>query len=1603
MDFNHINLLNKNNIAFCSGNLEQGKIAFMFPGHGAQYVNMLRELAEVYRVVQETFDRADCIYQKLEGQKLTDCFISSDETNWDSVNETLRQPRVMQPAIFCCNMAMFYLLKSENFCADCYLGHSLGELSALCAANVFDFETGLQIAYHRGRCAELIPEQECGFMLSVNADDSAELEQKLLAGLDGCCISIVNSTHHFNVSGCKEHIDVIQKRCEEAGINAVILNVTHAFHSDCMMPAVEPFRAAISGFRYQLPDVPVFSTILERYYCPEDFEAEKIAEILSQQLVKPFNFRDIILQMNREHYTVFIEVGPSNMLGKLVHETIEQVCVLETNDKKKDDIEVYQLYKASYQLNQISRNVINIEQSAAWKTVKNLISRITMYPQSVIDRCDEPFYTALAITEQKFDEICTAMQQFVPLLHITKETSLNDIYNAVMDNDNNNENKILADIKAYLYNQYHLDQNEISGNLSLNEICDLISKHNPQNTASVAYENIIPQDDHEHPEQSENHSSALAASFDFCYEDIEEVKKCIRSFIQEKTGYPTEFLEDDLDFEADLGIDSVKQSEIFANIMKKFGIEAQTSLKEYNTIAKATAFVMNCGSKSNSSTSKQTVLSEPVAPEFSDELSAEPKQNCILNSKEIHNKIVSVISEKTGYPKEILEDDLELEADLGIDSVKQADIFAKISEDCGYSIGANENIKEYNTISKITSFIVNHLKSGSVCVESEKKNSELMLHLMPKAECDNRRCVTMAVPAEFDLQNGKPYSFQDKTVLLIADTCGGKITDTLRKKLTALGAKTITISEQSAVGTFCVRYTDEAGLEETMQKILSCYGDIHCVINLSAVNEKKLLSAYTEAEWEARTIGCYNISLFSARAVYAFFEKNKEDTAYFSVTNIGDCLGYETTSDKLNVTGAISAGFLKGMERELRPFKCKLVDFTDCTDSDKTAEIILQECSLIEQAVEVCYDANGERKRPYVIEQPLSEQEKSTALDLNEDDVIFVTGGSRGIVHEFIISLLETANPQIVFTGRTPLPDVTEPWLQMTEEEFVNYKPAFMIEEKQKNPKVTIRNVENQYQKMNNARKLMQTLAEWKSKGYNVEYMVCDAGSFIDVKQTVGAVIRKYGKITGIVNGAGLPALGLVPNKIIAHSKEVIRVKANSFLALIHACENQNLKFFYSIGSISGRFGMDGQTDYSAGADLIVRMTCAERRRKKSDCKYAVLAWSAWADTGMAMHEGVRKVQQGERGLEYITIAEGRSRFAEELFFGGQLPEALYFGKLGTNKPLGQLDYYDCEEKQMRSLTTAQGYILNRSEYPLIDKISAVFEKCIYAVRVINTRKDKHLLDHKVEKSCVFAGVMQIESCCELIRLFLETHNIAYEQFLPQIDTFTFKRFIKVYKDRSVTLRLSAEILSQNADEMQFRVSIYSDFINCKGIVLQKDLENSVGTITVRLNNTSPVAPYAVDIIAAAQNANSFDLTHYYRKAEKHIYFGETFRHVKSAGVTPDHNYSGTVQITDDSVYFSGSTYSKSVISPVALDNIGRFMLFHEFETEHASVVPTSMDGIIIYRYPTVGEIVYVKSECIKTDEKSALFSLKAVDASGQIIVEMQHVMLTKINSYDPD
>jgi len=799
---NYISLLSKNNIVLCSGQYKQGKSVFLFPGHGAQYVNMLRELAQAYPVVQQTFDRADCIYQKLEGKKLTDCFISNEVADEETVKEILRRPCVMQPAIFCCNMAMFYLLKSEGFHADCYVGHSLGELSALCAANVFDFEIGLQIAYHRGRCAGLIREEDRGFMLAVNADCTTELEQELLVDMDDCHVSIVNSAKHFNISGSKAHIETIQRRCEEIGIHAMILNVTHAFHSDFMLPAVAPYREVISNFHYQRPEIPVYSTILERFYMPEDFDSNKITEILASQLVKPFNFRDIIRQMDWEHYTAFIEVGPSNMLGKLVHETIGETCVLETNNQKKDDIEVYELYKAAYQLNQISRNTTHSGASVDWKAVQEQISRITMYPQCVIERSDEPLYTALAVTDEKFDEIRMALKKMISLPNITKETSLNDIYYAV----SNNENIVLSDLKEYLSSKYHLAGEQLCGDLSLNEICEMINKRKvsvetlatTEKTEALSGQGRIKADE-----------TALTSP-DACCKDAEEVKACIRGFIQEKTGYPAEFLEDDLDFEADLGIDSVKQSEIFSNIMEEFGIQVQENLKEYNTVSKVAAYIMTCCTKTAKATLQHTAAAKQTAQEQTT-IASEARMNphCNVNTADIHDIIVSVISEKTGYPKEILEDELELEADLGIDSVKQADIFAKVSEDCGCAIGVSENIKDYNTIAKMTAFLTKLSQAGSACAESGSK-PDPVLCLMPEDARTNRRCVTVTVPAEFDVKNGKAYDFQGKTVLLIADTFGGDITGALCQKLRAQGANPIVISEQPNTDTMCyaVRYTD---------------------------------------------------------------------------------------------------------------------------------------------------------------------------------------------------------------------------------------------------------------------------------------------------------------------------------------------------------------------------------------------------------------------------------------------------------------------------------------------------------------------------------------------------------------------------------------------------------------------------------------------------------------------------------------------------------------------------------------------------------------------------------------------------------------------------
>lgn len=319
------------------------KVVFVFPGHGAQYAGMFKELYENVNVIHEVFDKAEKKYVSLAGNSLLDKIFSKEEAEAD-----LLKPTVMQPSIILADVAMYEYIVSLGYKPNYLLGHSLGEIAALCAAKVFSIEEAIEIAYRRAEAVEIIPKEKRGGMISIGAEYNVTLATELLkAGGADCEISIINSNKQFNISGSTEAIYKIKKYCDEKSITGIILKVSHAFHSQIMAPSVKPYREAIENFNFNKPQFPVYSTILSKIYDEEMLDSKNFAEILANQLVTPFSFKDIVNRLVDTYSAgYFVEVGPNDIMTKLV-KAIEgdRVYTMSTNRKKHNELEEIEIFK----------------------------------------------------------------------------------------------------------------------------------------------------------------------------------------------------------------------------------------------------------------------------------------------------------------------------------------------------------------------------------------------------------------------------------------------------------------------------------------------------------------------------------------------------------------------------------------------------------------------------------------------------------------------------------------------------------------------------------------------------------------------------------------------------------------------------------------------------------------------------------------------------------------------------------------------------------------------------------------------------------------------------------------------------------------------------------------------------------------------------------------------------------------------------------------------------------------------------------------------------------------------------------------------------------
>jgi [acyl-carrier-protein] S-malonyltransferase len=277
--------------------------AFVFPGQGAQFVGMGKDLYESNADVREMMEKANDIL----GFRITDLMFAGTD-------EDLRQTSVTQPAIFLHSVALAKAMGNE-FTPDMVAGHSLGEFSALVAAGALDFEDGLRLVAARAHAMQEACEINPSTMAAVlNLPD--EKVEEICAGIDGVVVCAnYNCPGQIVISGKNEAIDAACEQLLAAGAKrALKLKVGGGFHSPCMEPARASLAEAIEHTQFSTPKCPIYQNVDAKPHTdPAEIKANLVA-----QLTAPVRWTQTVQNMVADGADAFMELGPGKVLQGLI-------------------------------------------------------------------------------------------------------------------------------------------------------------------------------------------------------------------------------------------------------------------------------------------------------------------------------------------------------------------------------------------------------------------------------------------------------------------------------------------------------------------------------------------------------------------------------------------------------------------------------------------------------------------------------------------------------------------------------------------------------------------------------------------------------------------------------------------------------------------------------------------------------------------------------------------------------------------------------------------------------------------------------------------------------------------------------------------------------------------------------------------------------------------------------------------------------------------------------------------------------------------------------------------------------------------------------------
>ncbi len=698
--------------------------------------------------------------------------------------------------------------------------------------------------------------------------------------------------------------------------------------------------------------------------------------------------------------------------------------------------------------------------------------------------------------------------------------------------------------------------------------------------------------------------------------------------VSEKTGYPTEMLHLEMSLDHDLGIDSIKRVEILSALQERVPhlpafqpeeLGALHTLRDVVTLADARANVSTASSATSESVAPANrplataeMVNATAAPARFDAAPAPTSVLAPAKSTSLAATVLDVVSEKTGYPTEMLNLEMSLDHDLGIDSIKRVEILSALQERVPHlpafqpeELGALHTLRDVVTLADARAPGALPAAASPALPVSAPRAAVTAASLPSVQDPAITRSVVRPVAISPAATRPSLKLYPGSEIWITEDGLGLSLL--IADELTELGLKPriINLDEPQA-----------AVVPDGLTGLIMIAPE-------RGMNERQLWNA---VEWLQKVGPKLRRLAASSPAIIA------------TVSRLDGHFGFEGRRRLQDPLSGGLAGLAKCAKLEWPEVTARAFDLAQEWSAPHVAAKMLVTELLHEGPVEVGLTPSG----PFaleVVEEPLAGQFETPPL--RQGEVVVISGGARGVTAEAALAIARTWHPHLVVLGRSPEPVPEPDWLARLSTE-TEIKQNLISRAA---TGTTPRAIANQYQQIVAGREVTQQLQRFRAVGVSVIYQSVDIRDPLAIRPLLAGIRRDLGPIRGIIHGAGVLADQRIEDKTREQFDRVYQTKVHGLRTLLDCVDPNELRMLGVFSSYTARFGRVGQLDYAI-ANEVLNKQARQFAVQHPDCRVASFNWGPW-DGGM-VQGGLKQIFASE-GVGLIPLESGAEAVVREL------------------------------------------------------------------------------------------------------------------------------------------------------------------------------------------------------------------------------------------------------------------------------------------------------------------------------------------------------------------